>query len=104
MGFASGDVTEAIDPEGALVGDPAALQAIDAEQLVAACELVKSAVVADDDAGTVTFNLAVPWGPFLATLTSTWGSILDMEWALVRPRHRELGADADHQRHRPVHA
>ena len=82
MGFASGDVTEAIDPEGALVGDPAALQAIDAEQLVAACELVKSAVVADDDAGTVTFNLAVPWGPFLATLTSTWGSILDMEWTV----------------------
>ena len=41
-----------------------------------------AAVVADDDAGTVTFNLAVPWGPFLATLTSTWGSVLDMEWAV----------------------
>jgi len=82
MGFASGDITEAIDPEGGLSGDAAALQAVDAEQLAAVCEMVKSAVVADDDAGTVTFNLAVPWGPFLATLTSTWGSILDMEWAV----------------------
>ena len=82
MGFASGDITEAIDPEGNLIGDPAAVQALDAEQLAAVCEAVQAAVVADDAAGTVTFNLAVPWGPFLATLTSTWGSILDMEWAV----------------------
>ena len=82
MGFASGDITEAIDPEGNLIGDPAAVQALDAEQLAAVCESVQAAVVADDAAGTVTFNLAVPWGPFLATLTSTWGSILDMEWAV----------------------
>ena len=82
MGFATGDITEAIDPEGGLIGDPAAVQALDAEQLAAVCESVMAAVVADDDAGTVTFNLAVPWGPFLATLTSTWGSVLDMEWAV----------------------
>ena len=82
MGFATGDITEAVDPEGGLIGDPAAVQALDADQLLAICESVQAAVVADDAAGTVTFNLAVPWGPFLATLTSTWGSILDMEWAV----------------------
>ena len=77
------DITEAIDPECNLAGDPDGLKATATpEQLVAACELVKAAVVADDDAGTVTFNNAVPWGPFLATLPPAWGSILDMEWAI----------------------
>ena len=82
MGFATGDITEALDPEGTLIGDVPAVQALDAEQLAAVCESVKAAVVADDDAGTVTFNLATAWGPFLATLTSTWGSVMDMEWAI----------------------
>lgn len=77
------DITEGIDPECTLAGDPAGLVATATpEQLVGACELVKAAVVADDEAGTVTFNLAVPWGPFLATLPPAWGSILDMEWAI----------------------
>jgi peptide/nickel transport system substrate-binding protein len=84
MGFASGDITEAIDPEGNLIGDPVAVQALDAATLAAVCESVQAAVVADDAAGTVTFNLAGPWGPFLATLTSTWGSVLDMEWAVAQ--------------------
>ena len=82
MGFASGDITEAIDPEGALLGDREALLAIDGAQLAEVCESVKAKIVADDAAGTVTITLAQPWGPFLATLTSTWGSILDMEWAV----------------------
>jgi peptide/nickel transport system substrate-binding protein len=77
------DITEAIDPECGLAGDAEGMKAAaSAEALVAACDMVKAAVVADDDAGTVTFNLAVPWGPFLATLPPAWGSILDMEWAL----------------------
>ena len=49
--------------------------------LVAACELVKSAVVADNDAGTVTFNLntATPW--FLALLANNFvGNVTDQEW------------------------
>lgn len=49
--------------------------------LVTTCEMVKEALVADDEAGTVTFNLntATPW--FLAMLTNTFlGSTLDMEW------------------------
>ena len=53
------------------------------EELVAVCEKVKASVVADDAAGTVTFNLAQPWGPFLATMAGTWGNVLDMEWAMA---------------------
>lgn len=77
------DITEGIDPECNLAGDKDGLLATaTAEQLLATCELVKAAVVADDEAGTVVFTLAVPWGPFLATLPPAWGSILDMEWAI----------------------
>jgi len=49
--------------------------------LVATCERVKAAAVADDEAGTVTFNLnmATPW--FLAMLAQSFtGAVLDMEW------------------------
>ena len=82
LGYASGDVTEGIQ-EGAFAGDPEGLKVgATPEELAATCELVKAAVVADDDAGTVTFNLAVPWGPFLATISQTWGMILDQEWAI----------------------
>ena len=77
------DITEGVDAECTYAGDPEGLVANAApEDLVAVCEAVKAAVVADDDAGTVTFNNAVPWGPFLATLPPAWGSILDMEWAI----------------------
>lgn len=82
MGITSADITESIDPEGVLAGDAVAVQAADPEQLAGICEAVKAAIVADDEAGTVTFNLALPWGPFLATLTQTWGMILDQEWAI----------------------
>ncbi len=50
-------------------------------ELVAACEKVKGAVVADDEAGTVTYNLATstPW--FLAMLTNSFlAATYDMEW------------------------
>lgn len=53
---------------------------VDAESLVATCERVKEAVTYDDEAGTVTFNLVEPWGPFLQILASGWGAALDMEW------------------------
>jgi peptide/nickel transport system substrate-binding protein len=75
------DITEGIDPECNLAGDPEALAAADEADKLAACEMVKAAIVADDEAGTVTMNLAMPWGPFLATIAQSWGFILDMEWA-----------------------
>ena len=81
LGYTSGDVTEGIQ-EGAFAGDPEALRAgATPEELLATCELVKAAVVADDAAGTVTFHNALPWGPFLATLAGTWGGVLDSDWA-----------------------
>ena len=84
LGYVSGDVTEGIQ-EGAFAGDPEGLKAnATPEELLATCELVKAAVVADDAAGTVTFNLAQPWGPFLATIAGTWGSVIDQDWAIAQ--------------------
>lgn len=76
------DITEAIDPECGMAGDPEALAAADPAALVAICEQVQGAIVADDAAGTVTMNLNMPWGPWLATLAQSWGYVLDMEWAI----------------------
>jgi peptide/nickel transport system substrate-binding protein len=82
LGYTSGDVTEEIG-EGAYAGDREALIAnATAEELAAVCERVKAAIVADDAAGTLTFNLAQPWGPFVATLAQSWGATFDMEWAV----------------------
>jgi peptide/nickel transport system substrate-binding protein len=82
LGYASGDVTEEIG-EGAFAGDPAALvEGATPEELLATCEKVKASVVADDAAGTLTFNLAQPWGPFLATLAQSWGYAMDKDWAI----------------------
>jgi len=82
LGFASGDITEEL-ADGEYAGDPAGLKAnVSAEELVAVCEKVKAAVVADDDASTLTFTLAQPWGPFLATLAQSWGAAIDKEWAI----------------------
>jgi peptide/nickel transport system substrate-binding protein len=86
FGYAScHDITEAIDPECNMAGDREALAAFAAEnpaEAIAVCEMVKEAVVADDDAGTVTINMAMPWGLMLATLAQPWGSVLDSEWAI----------------------
>jgi peptide/nickel transport system substrate-binding protein len=84
LGYISGDVTEGIQ-EGAWAGDPEGLRAnATPEELLATCELVKASVVADDAAGTVTFNLVQPWGPFLATIAQTWGSVIDQDWAVAQ--------------------
>ena len=82
LGYSSGDVTEE-SAEGAYAGDREALISnATPEELAAVCEKVKAAVVADDAAGTLTVNLAQPWGPFLATLAQTWGAAMDKEWAI----------------------
>jgi peptide/nickel transport system substrate-binding protein len=82
MGYASGDITEEI-ADGEYAGDPEALKAnATPEELKAVCEKVKAAVVADDDNWTLTFNLAQPWGPFIATLAQEWGAAMDKEWAI----------------------
>ncbi len=82
LGYASGDVTEEI-AEGAYLGDPEGLVAnATPEELLAVCEKVQAAIVADDAAGTLTFNLAQPWGPFIPTLAGYWGSVMDKEWVI----------------------
>jgi peptide/nickel transport system substrate-binding protein len=82
LGYASGDITEEIG-DGAYAGDPEALKAnATPEELLAVCEKAKAAVVADDAAGTLTFNLAQPWGPWLATLAQSWGTAMDKDWAI----------------------
>ena len=49
--------------------------------LVETCEMVKAAVVADDEAGTVTYNLFAPTPWFLAMLNQSFmGAVLDQEW------------------------
>jgi peptide/nickel transport system substrate-binding protein len=51
------------------------------DKLAETCEMVKGAIVADDDAGTVTFNLyqSTPW--LLAMMTNSFmGAVLDQEW------------------------
>ena len=81
LGYTSGDVTEEIG-EGAFAGDREALVGgATPEELAGVCEKIKGAIVADDAAGTLTFHLAQPWGPFLATIAQTWGSIVDEQWA-----------------------
>jgi peptide/nickel transport system substrate-binding protein len=82
FGIGTYDIAELVDPSGALDDDAAGLQAADPEALMAACEAVMNAIQADEAAGTVTFNLATSWGPFLATLAQSWGSILDKDWAM----------------------
>ena len=82
LGYASGDITEEL-ADGEYAGDAAGLKEnVPAEELVAVCEKAKATVVADDEAGTLTFNLAMPWGPWMATLAQSWGYAMDMEWAI----------------------
>ncbi len=72
------DVTDLIDPNGSLRDDRTALQNWSTpSELVDACNTVQSAIVADDDAWTVTFHLTQAWSPFLGTLARTAGSIMD---------------------------
>jgi peptide/nickel transport system substrate-binding protein len=80
FGVGMDDVSLLVDPEGGLYDDREGLSAADPAKLIAACEQVQNAIVADDAAGTVTMTLAQAWGPFLATIAQSWGSIMDKKW------------------------
>jgi peptide/nickel transport system substrate-binding protein len=80
FGIGVDDISLLVDPEGNLYDDREGLSGADPATLVEACERVKSAIVADDAAGTVTMTLAQSWGPLIATIAPGWGSIMDMEW------------------------
>lgn len=80
FGVGIDDISLLVDPAGSLYDDRETLAKSDAATLVAACEKVKAAVVADDAAGTVTLNLAQPWAPLMPTLAQTWGSVMSAKW------------------------
>jgi len=61
--------------------DRETLATYDAATLQAVCEDLKTKIVPDEAAGTVTFNLAQPWAPFVATLAGGgWGGIQSKAW------------------------
>jgi peptide/nickel transport system substrate-binding protein len=81
FGVGMDDISMIVD-EGASADDRDAMKANDPATLVAACETTKAAIVADDAAGTVTMTLKQPWGPFLATIAQSWGSVMDQKWVV----------------------
>lgn len=74
------DISLLVAADGSLYDNRAALIAADPGRLAAACERVKAAVVPDSAASTVTFHLANPWSPFLASFPGAWGSVLSKAW------------------------
>ena len=80
FGIGVTDVGELVNPD--VADDRAGMQAEDPARLAEVCEQVKSAIVADNAAGTVTITLAQPWGPFLVTIAQGWASVIPMEWAI----------------------
>lgn len=82
FGVGTDDISLLVDPEGGLYDDAEKLQAADPAKLKEVCEKVKAAIVADNNAWTVTMKLAQPWGPFLATIAQTWGSVMSKAWVV----------------------
>jgi peptide/nickel transport system substrate-binding protein len=66
---------------GVAEDDETAFEDLPADAKVEACEMVKQAVVADDEAGTVTYNLFAPTPWFLAMMANVFmGAVYDQEW------------------------
>ncbi len=56
---------------------------VTANELVEVCEAIKGAVIADDEAGTVTYNLYAPTPWFLALMAQSFlGGVVDKEWMI----------------------
>ena len=80
FGSGTNDIAELVDSSGNLTDNREALKKADPASLQAACKMVTAAIVADNGSGTVTFHLAQPWAPLLATLAGSWGSVLSQKW------------------------
>ncbi len=80
LGIGTYDISELVSAETG--DDRAAMQAQDPQLLLETCQRVLDVIEYDDAAWTVTFHLAQPWGPFLATLAGSWGSIIDKDWSI----------------------
>jgi len=81
FGVGRDDITCIVD-NCASLDDRKALIANDPAVLLAACERVRSVIVADETTGTVTMTLAQSWGPFIPTMAQTWGGIMNKDWAI----------------------
>lgn len=79
LGGGRDDITWIVD-NAASANNRALLVTRDPAILLQACQTVKSAIRADMANSTVTFTLAGPWSPFLATLAGSWGSIMNQAW------------------------
>ncbi len=86
LGVGVYDITDIVAEKGKLeeapADDPEALAKVDPAVLADSCDVVKKAVVADEAAGTVTFNLAQAWSPFMVTLAHQVASVVDKKWAI----------------------
>jgi peptide/nickel transport system substrate-binding protein len=79
--FGSEFATASSKDFAAAVAGAESFDALSAAQLTDVCEQVKAKIVADDEAGTVTFSLAQPMPWLLAVAAQNFmGAILDMEW------------------------
>ncbi len=74
------DVAWLVDPSGELVGDNEKMKRADPEKLKSVCEKVKSIIVADDSAGTVTMHLSQAWSAFLPAVAHPSASIMNAKW------------------------
>lgn len=80
FGIGAYDVAEMVDP--ALVDNSAGLKGADRGKLLDVCQRLQQAIYADKASGTVVFQLAQPWAPFLATLANGWSSIRSKAWTI----------------------
>jgi peptide/nickel transport system substrate-binding protein len=83
LGAGKYDITN-LEGLGAYGDDRAGLKTADPSKLLAACQMVTTAITADNANGTVTFKLAQAWGPFLFTLAQPFGSIMDKAWTIQK--------------------
>lgn len=82
LGIGINDISQLIDPSGELTDNHLGLSHADPASLMDACQKVKYAIVADDEAGTVTMTLAQPNNSFFAIIAQPWGGVMDWEWAV----------------------
>ncbi len=82
FGVGTYDIADLVNPD--LEGETAKLMKADPAKLKGVYDKVVNAITYDNAKGTVTMKLAQPWGPFLATVAQSWGSIMDKKWVISK--------------------
>lgn len=81
LGIGIYDISGLVDP--ALTDNRDGMLKDNPDAMMKACLQVTGAIVADNAAGTVTFHLKQPWGPFIATLANGWGGVRSKAWTIA---------------------